>query len=176
MRFRSLGIAGAFAIDLERLEDDRGFFARSFCEQEFAGHGLSSVIAQCNISWNRVQGTLRGIHFQRHPHAEAKLVRCTRGALYDVVVDLRPSSPTYLKWEAIQISADDRTAVYVPDGCGHGFQTLRDDTEVSYQMSERYHPELAGGIRWNDPAVCLAWPLLPPIVSDRDNSYPDLVP
>jgi len=176
MQFRPLAIAGAFAVEIEPREDDRGFFARSFCRQEFAEHGLSPVIAQCNVSWNRLRGTLRGLHFQRDPHWEAKLVRCTRGAAYDVVVDLRTASPTYLKWAAVEISAANRTAVYAPSGFGHGFQTLCDDTEIFYQMSEPFYPALSGGIRWNDPAIAVEWPILPPIVSDRDNSFPDFQP
>jgi len=176
MQFRPLPMAGAFAVEIEPREDERGFFARSFCRQEFAEHGMSPVIAQCNVSWNRLRGTLRGIHFQRDPHWEAKLVRCTQGAAYDVVVDLRTDSPTYLKWAAVEITAANRTAVYAPSGFGHGFQTLCDDTEIFYQMSEPYYPELSGGIRWNDTAIAVEWPILPPIVSDRDNSYQDFQP
>ena len=176
MQFRPLKIAGAFAIELDRIEDSRGFFARSYCEKEFAEHGLPPFSAQCNVSWNRLRGTLRGLHFQLEPHPEAKLVRCTRGAVYDVIVDLRPDSPTRLRWQAVEINDDNRTTLYIPHGCAHGFQTLRGDTEVLYQMSEFYYPELSGGVRWNDPALAVEWPIQPPIVSGRDQSYPDLAP
>ena len=174
MQFRPLAVAGAFAVEIQRHEDSRGFFGRSFCQDEFAKHGLDPVVAQCNVSWNRLRGTLRGIHFQNEPHPEAKLVRCTRGVAYDVVVDLRPDSPSYLKWASVEISADNRIALYAPAGCGHGFQTLCDDTELLYQMSESFYPELSNGIRWNDPSIGVDWPILPPIISDRDNSYADL--
>jgi dTDP-4-dehydrorhamnose 3,5-epimerase len=174
MQFRPLTVAGAFAVDLERREDSRGFFARSFCQEEFREQGLDPRITQCNVSWNRFRGTLRGIHFQRHPHPEAKLVRCTRGAAFDVVVDLRRESPTWRKWAALDITAGNRIAMYAPAGCGHAFQTLTDDTEIVYQMSESYHPALADGIHWNDPAIGIQWPVLPPLVSDRDDAYPCL--
>jgi dTDP-4-dehydrorhamnose 3,5-epimerase len=176
MRFRELRIPGAFAIEPDRIEDSRGFFARTYCEREFAAHGLLPLNAQSNISWNRLRGTLRGLHFQKDPHPEAKLVRCTRGQLYDVVVDLRRHQPTYLQWEAVRISAQDGVAVYLPPGCAHGFQTLCDDTEVFYQMGDFYYPELSAGVSWNDSAIGVEWPIHPPIVFDRDNSYPDLIP
>lgn len=176
MRFTPLAVHGAFLIELERREDARGFFARSFCEEEFRQHGLDPVIHQCNVSWNRLRGTLRGIHFQRDPHPEAKLVRCTRGAAFDIVVDLRRDSPSWRRWAPVELTADGRNAVYIPAGCGHGFQTLADDTELFYQMSESYYPELAGGIHWNDPAIGIAWPIVPPIVSERDDAWPNVQP
>jgi dTDP-4-dehydrorhamnose 3,5-epimerase len=157
---------------LELREDIRGFFARSFCQREFAEHGLVPLVAQCNVSWNRLRGTLRGIHFQRAPHPEVKLIRCTRGAAWDVVVDLRAASPTFGRWTAIEITADNRLATYVPAGCGHGFQTLCDNTELFYQMSEYYDSASSDGVRWNDPTLSIAWPVKPPIVSERDNALP----
>jgi dTDP-4-dehydrorhamnose 3,5-epimerase len=173
MKFTPLSIAGAYAVELEVHEDPRGFFARSFCQREFAERGLVPVVAQCNVSWNRLRGTLRGIHLQREPHPEVKLVRCTRGAAWDVVVDLRIGSPTFCKWTGVEITAENRIAVYVPIGCGHGFQTLCDDTELFYQMSEYYDPASAGGVRWNDPAFAIDWPVDPAILSERDRALPD---
>ncbi len=165
-------LAGAYAVELERLEDERGFFARSFCRDEFRSRGLASVVAQCNVSWNRQRGTLRGLHFQAAPHEEAKLVRCTRGAIWDVIVDLREGSPTRLRWHALELTAENRTALYVPEGLAHGFQTLSDDAEVLYQMSVPYHAELARGVRWDDPRIGIRWPLADPILSARDRAYP----
>jgi dTDP-4-dehydrorhamnose 3,5-epimerase len=176
VKFTPLPIAGAYAVQLELHEDQRGFFARSFCQREFAEHDLVPLVAQCNVSWNRLRGTLRGIHFQRAPQAEVKLVRCTRGAAWDVVVDLRAGSPTFRGWTGIEINAENRIAVYVPAGCGHGFQTLCDDTELFYQMSEYYDPESAGGIRWNDPVLSIDWPVTPVIVSERDSALPGFQP
>lgn len=175
MQFQDLAINGACVVDLDRREDSRGFFARSFCQREFADHGLVPAIAQCNVSWNRLQGTLRGIHYQRHPSAEAKLVRCVRGAVYDVVLDLRPHSETYRRWVSVELNEENRTAVYVPPGCGHGFQSLCDDTEILYQMSAVYNPDLESGVRWNDPAFAIRWPIAAPIISDRDRNYPDFI-
>lgn len=172
MKFRELRIPGAFVVELERRSDPRGFFARTYCEQEFLDHGLLACGKQCNVSWNRLRGTLRGMHFQGDPHPEAKLVRCTGGSIYDVVLDLRPASPCYLQWEAITLEPEDGNAVYVPHGCAHGFQTLDDNTEVFYQMSEFYHPELATGVRWDDPAFAIEWPLGSPILSEKDAAYP----
>lgn len=174
MQFTPLAVAGAFAIEPERREDSRGFFARSFCEREFREHGLDPRVTQCNVSWNRLRGTLRGIHFQHDPHAEAKLIRCTRGCAFDVIVDLRKGSPTYRQWASLEIDAENRVALYVPAGCGHGFQTLADDTELFYQMSEPYSAGLSGGIHWNDPAIGIRWPIVPPMVSDRDDKLPNL--
>jgi len=172
MKFVPTPLAGAFVVEIERLEDDRGFFGRSFCQEEFRAHGLSPVVAQCNVSWNRRRGTLRGLHFQASPHAEAKLVRCTRGVIWDVIVDLREGSPTRLRWHALELNAENRLALYVPEGFAHGFQTLADDSEVLYQMSEAHHPNLARGVRWDDPALAIKWPLSVPILSERDRSYP----
>jgi dTDP-4-dehydrorhamnose 3,5-epimerase len=169
-------LPGAFLIEPQRREDERGFFARTWCRREFEEHGLDPRLVQCSISYNRKAGTLRGMHFQREPHAEAKLVRCTAGAIHDVLVDLRPSSPTYLSWIAVELTAENRRALYVPAGLAHGFQTLVDDTEVFYQISEFYHPESADGVRWDDPLFRIRWPLANPILSPKDKQYPDYRP
>ena len=174
MKFLATELAGACVIELEKQEDERGFFARTFCRDEFSAHGLRHVFVQCNASFNARRGTLRGMHFQDKPHEEAKLVRCTRGGIYDVVVDIRKTSPTYLRWIAVELTADNGRMLYVPEGLAHGFQTLEDASEVSYQMSEMYHPECARGLRWNDPALAIRWPLPDPIISERDARYPDL--
>ena len=161
-------------IEMERLEDARGFFGRSFCRNEFSRRGLNPDVAQCNISFNRQAGTLRGMHYQAAPYAEEKLIRCTRGKLYDVVVDLRRESPTFKQWTAMELSGENGRMLYAPKGCAHGFQTLEDDTEVFYQMSEFYHPESARGVRWNDPAFGIQWPAgLRAILSERDRNWPD---
>lgn len=172
MKFLPTPLEGAFVIELEQLDDERGFFARSFCQNEFKAHGLDPVVAQCNVSFNRKRGTLRGLHYQAEPHAEAKLVRCTRGAIWDVIVDLRKNSPTARQWHSAELTAENRRAFYIPAGFAHGFQTLVDDTEVLYQMSEFYHPESARGVRWDDPALGIDWPVPDPIMSERDRSYP----
>lgn len=172
MQFRPLSIAGAMVVDVERREDPRGFFARSFCCDEFAAHGLPPVFVQCNISWNARRGTLRGMHFQRAPSREGKLVRCTAGAILDMVVDLRPDSPTCRRWEGVELTAANRRALYIPPGLAHGFQTLADDTEVFYQMTDMFAPDLADGVRWNDPAFGIEWPIADPILSERDAAYP----
>ncbi len=171
MNFQPTPLAGAYVVELECIEDERGFFARSFCQEEFRKHGLKPAIAQCNVSWNRKRGTLRGLHYQAAPHAEAKVVRCTRGAIWDVIVDLREGSPARLRWHAQELSVENRLAFYVPEGFAHGFQTLSDDSEVLYQMSESYHPDLARGLRWDDPKLGIRWPLADPILSARDRSY-----
>ena len=173
MIFSETALPGAVVIELERVADERGFFARSFCAREFAAHGLDARVAQCNISFNRVKGTLRGLHFQRPPHAEAKLVRCTAGRVYDVIVDLRPDSPAFCRHLAIELSARNRTMLYVPQGVAHGFQTLEDESEVFYQMSAPYERDAAAGVRWDDAAFAIAWPLAVSVVSARDRSYPD---
>ena len=173
MKISPTAIAGAKLVELERHEDERGFFARSYCAREFEAAGLAACAAQCNVSFNRSRGTLRGMHFQRAPHAEAKLVRCTRGSIYDVIVDLRKDSPSYLKWFAATLSADNHRALFIPEGVAHGFQALEDSAEVFYQMSAFYHPDAAAGVRWNDPAFRIEWPVAPPIVSARDAGYPD---
>ena len=164
-------LGGAFAVEIERIEDERGFFARSFCQEEFRARGLDPVVAQCNVSFNRQRGTLRGLHYQDKPHEEAKLVRCTRGAIWDVIVDLRENSATRYRWHAAELSAENCRALYVPRGFAHGFQTLADDSEVLYQMSEFHHPESSRGLRWDDPAFGIEWPLPDPIVSSRDRAY-----
>ena len=172
MRFTETPLAGAFLVEMEPTADERGSFARSFCQNEFRSRGLDPVVAQCNVSHNRKRGTLRGLHYQAPPHEEAKLVRCTRGAIWDVIVDLRAGSKTRLKWFGEELTAENRRALYIPRGFAHGFQTLADDAEVFYQMSEFYHPECARGIRWDDPAIGIRWPLADPIVSERDRGLP----
>jgi dTDP-4-dehydrorhamnose 3,5-epimerase len=172
MIFTETKLKGAYQIDLELRRDDRGFFARSFCQNEFAAHGLKTIVAQSNVSFNRQKGTLRGMHFQVPPKAEAKLVRCTRGAVYDVIIDLRSESASYCSWVAVELTADNSRMLYVPEGFAHGFQTLEDNAEVFYQMFEFYAPDYARGVRWDDPAFGIAWPLTNPIVSERDRSYP----
>lgn len=174
MIFTELEIQGAFRIVPERYEDERGFFARAWDRDEFASHGLNPLLVQCSISWNKRAGTLRGIHYQQAPFQEAKLVRATRGSIHDVVLDLREGSPTYGDHEGVLLTADSREMIYVPEGCGHGFLTLEDDTEVFYQMSEYYSPEHAQGVRWDDPAFGISWPGPVAVISDRDRSHPDI--
>lgn len=173
MKFLPTPLTGTFVVELELIEDERGFFARSFCEKEFAALGLNPRLAQCNVSFNRRRGTLRGMHFQAPPKEEAKLVRCTAGAIHDVIVDLRPASATYCRWFGVELTARNRRALYVAEGFAHGFQTLADDSEVLYNMSEFFQPELARGVRWNDRRFAIEWPLPDPIVSDLDRGYPD---
>jgi dTDP-4-dehydrorhamnose 3,5-epimerase len=173
MIFHETMLPGVFEIDLDPHCDERGFFARAWCEREFESSGLNPRVVQCNVSFSAKKGTLRGIHYQSDPHAEAKLVRCTRGAIYDVAVDLRPQSPTFKKWTGVPLTSANRRMLYVPEGCGHGFLTLEDETEVFYQMSEFYHPELAGGVRWDDPAFQIIWPDKVEVISERDRTYPD---
>jgi dTDP-4-dehydrorhamnose 3,5-epimerase len=175
MRFHPTKLAGAYVIEPEPREDERGLFARTYCRDEFAAHGLNTTWVQCNVSYNRLRGTLRGMHWQAEPHGEVKLVRCTRGAAFDVIADLRPDSPTYRQWVGVELTADDRRAVYIPAGVAHGFQTLTDDTELFYQMSEFYYPGLASGARWDDPALGIEWPQAERrIIAERDRSFPDL--
>jgi dTDP-4-dehydrorhamnose 3,5-epimerase len=176
MLFTPLPLSGAFLVAPERHQDSRGWFARTFCQDEFAAHGLASSFVQCNASFNAMRGTLRGMHFQRPPHEEIKLVRCTRGAVLDVLLDLRPESASFCRWHAIELTADNGLAVYIPAGMAHGFQTLADDSEVFYQMAEFYHPESAAGVRWDDPAFGIDWPIRPPILSERDAAYDDFRP
>jgi len=175
MIFRDTPLPGTCVIEIEPREDERGFFARAWCAREFAEHGLETVVAQCNYSYNRRRGTLRGMHYQAAPHQEAKVVRCVRGAVYLVALDLRPASPTFTQHAAVELSAENRIALYVPKGCALGFQTLRDDTEIFYQMSEFYVPESGRGVRWDDPAFDIPWPIADPIMLARDRSYPDFV-
>ena len=175
MIFDATKLPGVFLIHLDRKFDDRGFFARSWCQQEFESHGLASNLVQCSVSFNEHKGTLRGLHYQALPHPETKLVRCTSGAIYDVIVDLRPDSPTFKDWFAAVLSADNRDMLYIPRQCAHGFLTLAPQTEVFYQMSEFYFPELARGFRWNDPAFQVSWPASVEVISDRDRTYPDFL-
>jgi dTDP-4-dehydrorhamnose 3,5-epimerase len=174
MIFESTHIEGVRVLEAERLEDDRGFFARTWDADEFAERGLNPHLAQCSISYNRARGTLRGMHFQAAPYEEAKLVRCTSGALFDVAVDLRPGSPTFGAWFGVELSARNRRALYIPEGCAHGFLTLEDGCEVHYQISERYVPEASRGVRWNDPAFAISWPGDVVVINERDRSYADV--
>ncbi|MGC2639222.1 MAG: dTDP-4-dehydrorhamnose 3,5-epimerase [Acidobacteriaceae bacterium] len=173
MNFLPTPLPGVIEIGIEPHRDERGFFARSWCRNEFQQHGLNPSLVQCNISVNASRGTLRGMHWQAPPHAEAKLVRCTRGAVCDVVIDLRPDSPAYKQWVALELTSANYRMAYVPEGCAHGFLTLADDTEVFYQMSEFYHPESARGLRWNDRAFTIQWPEEVRVISERDRTYPD---
>jgi dTDP-4-dehydrorhamnose 3,5-epimerase len=175
MRFEQTVLAGAWVIELDRLEDERGWFARCFDVDEFQMRGMNPVVAQCNLSFNRRKGTLRGLHYQAEPHEETKLVRCVRGAIFDVAVDLRPGSETFCHWVAFELSAGNGLALYVPAGVAHGFQTLTDEAEVSYQMGGSYVPEAARGVRWDDPAFAIDWPpaIEGRIISERDSAFPD---
>jgi dTDP-4-dehydrorhamnose 3,5-epimerase len=172
MIFTATSLVGAYLIDLELREDDRGFFARAWCQEEFAAHNLVTRAAQANISYNRKRGTLRGMHYQIAPYAEVKLVRCIHGAIVDVIVDLRPESPTYMQHVAVELSAANRRALYVPEGFGHGFQTLEDDSEVLYQVSQMYTQHAERGIRHDDPALQITWPLPVSVISAKDMSWP----
>lgn len=173
MRFSELPIVGAWRVDVEPHSDYRGEFARSFCAEEFAQHGLASVMCQTSISSNHKRGTLRGMHFRAETDGEAKLIRCTHGHVHDVVLDLRPGSPTFKKWAAMELSADTGNAIYIPPGCAHGFITLSDDAELLYMMSAPFKAGAERGVRWNDPAFEISWPLCPIVISDRDAQYPD---
>lgn len=173
MIFRETPLSGAYVIDLERHSDERGFFARTWCRREFEEHGLNPRLVQCNISYNKTRGTLRGMHYQAPPHEEAKLVRCTRGRIYDVIIDLRSDEPTYTDSFGITLCDEKRRALYVPEGFAHGFLTLDDDTEVFYQMSEFYAPEAARGVRYDDPAFGIDWPAPVQCIKERDRNYPD---
>lgn len=173
MIFTETRLKGAFVLELEKREDARGFFARSWCREEFEAHGLNPTIAQCNVSFNRAKGTLRGMHYQAAPFGEAKLVRCTAGALYDVIIDLRRGSATYKQHVGELLSAVNYRMLYVPEGFAHGFQTLEDNTEIFYQMSQFHSPEHARGVRYNDPAFAIEWMMGEPVIADRDRNYPD---
>jgi len=175
MIFTETKLRGAFIIEPERLEDERGFFARTFDQKEFEAHGLNPRVMQCNISFNKKKGTLRGMHYQMAPYQEAKLLCCTKGAIYDVIIDLRKDSATFKQWIAVELTAENRRMLYIPEGFAHGFQTLKDEAEVFYQMSEFYHPESAKGVRWNDPAFGIVWPDDIWVISDRDRRYPDFI-
>ena len=172
MRFTPLLVDGAWLIEPEPHRDERGLFARTRCVNEFADNGLVAEFVQDSVSFNEIAGTLRGLHFQAAPHGEIKLVRCTSGSIFDVIVDLRESSPSYLKWSGQVLSAENRAAFYIPEGCAHGFMTLEDRSEVFYQISTFFHAESARGVRWNDPAFGIEWPRQPARISQRDAEYP----
>lgn len=173
MKFHQAKLPGVFEIDIEPRLDERGFFARTWCAEEFTKHGLNPRLAQCSISLSTRKGTLRGMHYQEAPHQEAKLVRCTRGAIYDVVVDLRRESPTFKNWIAATLTAQNGRMFYVPEGCGHGFLTIEHETEVSYHISAPYNGDSSRGVRWNDPAFQIHWPAPVTVISERDRTYPD---
>lgn len=175
MIFIETKLKSAYILDMERREDNRGFFGRAFCQKEFADHGLKPIIAQANIAFNKTKGTLRGMHFQFPPYAETKLVRCTRGAILDIIVDLRPESPTYLQHVAVELTADNHRALYVPERFAHGYQVLEDKTETSYQVGEFYAPGTEGGLRYDDPRLGLRWPLPIGEMSDKDKQWDLLV-
>jgi dTDP-4-dehydrorhamnose 3,5-epimerase len=177
MIFTETKLRGACVINIERRDDERGFFARAWCQEEFEARGLSTHLVQANIAFSKRAGTLRGLHYQVKPHEEVKLVRCTRGAVYDVIVDLRPESSTYLHWVSVELTADNRTMLYVPEGFLHGYQTLTDSTEVLYQVSHMYSPESERGVRWDDPAIGIEWPKIDTrIISEKDKSWPNYLP
>lgn len=172
MKFQPLPLEGAYCLELEPIEDERGSFSRTFCRQELVDHGLDPHIEQCSLSFNKLSKTLRGMHFQKSPNEETKIVSCIQGAIYDVIVDLRPSSQTFLKWYAVEMSAENNKALYVPKGFAHGFQTLTANAKVYYQISHRYAPESSGGIRWDDPILSIEWPYTEGlIISQKDRSY-----
>ncbi len=171
MIFTETRLKGAFVIDLDRKTDERGFFARAFCQNEFRDHGLKSVIAQANVASNATKGTVRGMHFQYPPAAETKLIRCTRGAILDIIVDLRPESPTYLEHISVELNEDNMTALYVPERFAHGYQVLRDGTDTSYQVGEFYTPSAEGGLRYDDPRLGLKWPLPVTVISSKDQAF-----
>ena len=173
MTFTETPLEGAWIIDIARIEDERGFFARTFSPDEFAARGLDSTLAQCNVAWNHRRGTIRGMHFQRAPMQEVKIVRCTRGAILDTIIDLRPGSPTFCQWISVELTEDNRRMLYIPFGCAHGYQTLVDGVETYYHVSAPYSPEHASGVRWNDPRFGLRWPLEPTVISARDRDWPD---
>jgi len=172
--FTPTSLDGAYIVDIEPRRDERGFFARAWCDEEFARHRLDTRVVQCNLSFNDRGGTLRGMHFQRAPHAEVKLIRCTRGAIYDVIVDLRPESPTHRLWIGVELTAENRRMLYIPEGFAHGYQTLVDATETFYQVSAPYAPHAEGGVRWDDPAFGIVWPETTDLViSEKDRNWPD---
>jgi len=176
MIFTATNVAGVWIVDPEKLSDERGLFYRTFCHDEFAAHGLNPAVVQGNVSFNTHRGTLRGLHSQRPPWEEAKLVRCSRGAIYDVALDLRPNSPSYLKHAAATLTAENGRMLFVPEGVYHGFLTLEDNSEVHYQMSQYYHPDSSVGVRWDDPAFGIQWPEPVCMISERDKSFPDFAP
>ena len=172
MKFSKTSLAGLWVIDLELREDERGFLARTFCENEFSAQGLNTRWPQCNLTLTKSRGMIRGMHFQMSPRAEIKLVRCAAGAIFDVAVDVRPNSPTFGKWEAFELTSQNRRMLYIPGGFAHGFQCLADNSEVFYQMSEFFFADLSRGVRWNDPTVAVKWPLPDPTLSERDKNLP----
>jgi dTDP-4-dehydrorhamnose 3,5-epimerase len=176
MKFIKTQLEDAYLISMEQLEDERGFFARTWCTREFSKHGLAPSFVQCSISFNHKKGTLRGMHFQIPPHEETKLVRVTTGAIFDVIVDMRPSSKTYLQHLGVELNAENRTMLYIPKGFAHGFITLRNNSEIFYQMSEFFVPDASRGIRWNDPALNIQWPEPVAVISKRDEQWPDFFP
>jgi len=172
MKFTKTALPGLWVIDLELREDERGFFARTFCENEFSAHGLNTRWPQCNVTLTKTRGMIRGMHFQAIPRAEIRLLRCTAGAIFDVALDVRSNSPTFGKWESFELNSQNRRMLYIPAGFAHGFQCLADNSEIFYQMSEFFFPDLARGVRWNDPTVAIQWPLPDPTLSERDNNLP----
>jgi dTDP-4-dehydrorhamnose 3,5-epimerase len=176
MIFSALDINGAWRIDVEKRDDERGFLARTFCAEKFAAHGLHAHFPQSNVSVNHRRGALRGMHYQDSPRPDSKLVRCANGAIFDVILDLRPDSPTYLRWQGVELTAESFAALFIPAGCAHGFQCLTDDAQVFYQMGEFYVAELSRGVRWNDPAFAIQWPLEVTAISPRDAAFADFTP
>jgi dTDP-4-dehydrorhamnose 3,5-epimerase len=176
MIFTETALAGAYIIEPERIADERGYFARTWCRREFEGRGLEGIWAQSSLSYNKAAGTVRGMHYQAAPYEETKLIRCTRGAVHDVIIDLRPHSPTFCLHIAVVLTVDNHRMLYVPAGFAHGFQTLEDDTEVTYLISEFHRPEFGRGVRWDDPAFNIQWPRPVSVITPRDRSYPDLSP
>jgi dTDP-4-dehydrorhamnose 3,5-epimerase len=174
VKYTELSLKGAYVITPELISDERGFFTRTWDSREFGDRDLEPQVVQCNVSFNARRGTVRGMHFQLPPHEEVKLVRCTRGSIFDVIVDFRPDSPTRLRWEGVELTAENRLALYVPRGFAHGYQTLEDHTEVAYQVSEFYHPESEGRVLWNDPSVGISWPVDDVVISDKDRTAPPL--
>jgi dTDP-4-dehydrorhamnose 3,5-epimerase len=172
MIFRESPLSGAYVVDMERLTDERGFFARSYCAEEFAARGLGPELRQCSVSYNARKGTLRGMHYQGAPHEEHKLVRCTAGAIFDVIVDIRAASPTYRRWYGAELTQDNRRSLFIPPGFAHGFLSLTDDAEVYYMISVAHAPKFSRGVRWNDPAFAIEWPSAPAVISERDAAYP----
>jgi dTDP-4-dehydrorhamnose 3,5-epimerase len=172
MQFRASRIPGAWVIDITPIHDQRGFFATTWLPEELRAHGIDPLVAQCNLAFNHQRGTLRGLHFQSPPHAQSKIVRATRGALLDVIVDLRPDSPTCRQWESIELTADNRRMLYIPAGLAHGYLTLTDDAEMFYQASSPWAPQAEAGVRWNDPAFGITWPFEPTVISEKDRTWP----
>ena len=173
LKFKETKLSGAFVISVEKREDPRGFFGRAWCLREFEGQGIVKNFVQANISSNHWMGTLRGMHYQIHPYQEVKLIRCTRGAIYDVIIDLRPKSPTYKEWTGVRLTAESHEMLYVPEGFGHGFQTLKDDTEVFYEVTQYYNSEAERGVRYDDPSFNICWPTRVQVISDKDKNWPN---